>query len=257
MKTVRFLPFLIALTVLASCGEKSTAEEKVTIPKNSNALEDKMAAIENNPSWKQFNSLAYNNNAGSKEEVIAYLNDKEEAVKLEERFTEVETGTYGIRFFYFSGGKKFASREVIFDNSLKKPAFVERLTFYDKKEQALYMRERSAEFEQDLENQSFAVKPPIEISVDRAMQVINQEGPFVTTFQGFAQGGGLTYVLVGENTPDGFASSLAIQYESEDIKKLRMNELGMIGTPLHVEHQTMMNDQGLKFQALLSLRINS
>jgi hypothetical protein len=257
MKTFRFLSLFFVVALIASCGEKSAPQEKVTVPKNSDALEDKMAAIENNPSWKQFNSLAYNNNAGSKEEVIAYLNDKDEAVKLEERFTDVGTGSYGVRFFYFNGGKKFASREVIFDNSLKKPAFVERMTFYNKKEQALYMRERSAEFEQDLENETFAVKPPIEISVDRAMQVINQEGPFVTTFQGFAQGGGLTYVLVGENTPDGFASSLAIQYENEDIKKLRMNERGMIGTPLHVEHQTMMNDQGLKFQALLSLRINS
>ena len=257
MKTVQFLLFFLTMTIFASCGEKTATDEKVSIPKNSDALEDKMAAIENNPAWKQYNSLSYNNNAGSKEEVIAYLNDKDEAVKLEERFTEVETGTYGVRFFYFSGGKKFASREVIFDNSLKKPSFVERMTFYDKKEQPLYMRERTAEFEQDLEKQPFTAKPPIEISVDRAMQVINQEGSFVTTFQGFALGGGISYILVGENTPDGFASSLAIQHENDDIKKLLMNERGMIGTPLHIEYQTMMNDQGLKFQALLSLSINS
>jgi hypothetical protein len=60
---------------------------------------------------------------------------------------------------------------------------------------------------------------------------------------------------VGENTPDGFASSLVVQYESSEIVKLKKNERGMIGIPVEVQHQTMLDEQGLKFQILLGLRL--
>jgi hypothetical protein len=261
MKTLLVYSQLVLLSLLFSAcfnngkDDQDQNEKKIGKLKNEGDFEDKMAAIENNSNWKVMNSLAYNNNAGSREEVIAYLNEKDEAVKLEEVFFDASTGDYGRRIFYVEDGKKFASKEVFFDNQKKSPQFIERISFYDKKQNPVYSRERSTELEQDLENQPFEEKSPVGVSIDRAMQIINKQGAFETTFQGFVQNGGLNYILVGENTPDGFASSLVVQYESSDILKLKKNERGMIGIPVEVQHQTMMDEQGLKFQILLNLRL--
>ena len=261
MKTLLIYSSLFLFSLLFSAcsnngkDDQYQNEKKIGKLKNEGDFEDKMAAIENYSNWKIMNSLAYNNNAGSREEVIACLNEKDEAVKLEEVFYDAATGNYGRRIFYAEGGKKFASKEVFFDNQLKAPQFIERISFYDKKQQPIYTRERSAALEEDLESQEFVQKSPVGVSIDRAMQIINQQGPFETTFQGFVQNGGLNYILVGENTPDGFASSLVVQYESAEIVKLKKNERGMIGIPVEVQHQTMLDEQGLKFQILLGLRL--
>lgn len=259
MKTLFLFPIFVLLMVISSCGgdKNGTQETHLKKPKNANDIESHMAEIENNPDWKTMNSLAFNNNAGSTEEVIAFLNANDEAVKLEERFSDVSTGNYGRRLFYVADQKTFATKEVYFDNTIKNPAFIERITFYGKNQLPVYTRERSAATELELENASFQQKNPVGVSIERAMQVINQQGEFATTFQGFVQSGGLTYILVGENSQEGFASSLAVQYENEDIKKLKLNERGMIGTPLHIKHQTMVDEKGLKFQVLLELVINS
>jgi hypothetical protein len=259
MKTLLLSPVVLFFLLFSSCSGENKGSDNVHFkkPKNANDIETHMAEIENNPDWKVMNSLAYNNNEGSTEEVIAYLNASDEAVKLEERFSDVSTGNYGKRLFYVADQKTFASKEVYFDNTLKEPAFIERISFYGKNQQPVYTRERTAPTELELDNASFQQKNPVGISIERAMQVINQQGEFATTFQGFVQSGGLTYILVGENSQDGFASSLAIQYENEDIKKLKLNERGMIGTPLQIKHQTMVDEKGLKFQVLLDLLINS
>lgn len=250
---------LTLLVCITSCGDRQNKTETTHLkkPKNANDIEAQMATIENNPNWKVMNSLAYNNNAGSTEEVVAYLNERDEAVKLEERFSDVSTGNYGKRIFYVANQNTFATKEIYFDNELKIPTFIERITFYGKSQQPVYTTERRAATEAELENAAFKQKAPKGISIERAMEVINQQGEFTTTFQGFVQSGGLTYILVGENSKDGFASSLAVQYENEDIKKLRQNERGMIGTPLQISHQTMVDEKGLKFQILVNLVINS
>jgi hypothetical protein len=260
MKFISLSYLLLFLAINFSCsGKINDREEKQTSkkPKNANDFETHMAEIENNPNWKVMNSLAYNNNAGSTEEVIAYLNTNDEAVKLEERFSDVSTGNYGRRLFYISKKKIFASRELYFDNNLKKPAFIERISYYGKNQQPVFTRERSAATELELDNVSFEQKNPIGVSIDRALSAINQQGEFETTFQGFLKSGGMTYIIVGENSRDGFASSLVIQFENEDIKRLKINERALIGTPLHIKHETMVDEKGLKFQILLDLLINS
>jgi hypothetical protein len=259
MKNLYFIFISMGLIMLNwSCSDPSKSEKTdLKSFKKPNDLDGKMAEIENNPNWKVMSSLAYNNNSGSTEEVRAYLNDRDDAVKLEERYSDVATGNYGTRYFYLSNQKMFASKEVFFDQSLKKPGFVERITFYNKNQEPIYTCERNAATELDLENNTFHQVQPHGLSISRAMQVLNQQGAFATTFQGFVQSGDVLYLLVGENTEDGFASSLVVQYESEDIKKLKSNERGMIGTPLLISHQTMVDERGLKFQVLINLVINS
>jgi hypothetical protein len=245
---------------MTACQSDSTNTEdptksEVASLENEGEFEDRIAAIENNTELKVMNSLAYNDNAGSREEAAAYLDAADNAVKIVETFSDVKSGNYGTYIFYVDKGKKFASKEVYYDNSLKEPSFIERVTYYDEKEKPVFTRERLAPFEDELEKAAFENVTPKDLPIDRTMRILNQEGEFETTFQGFADGGNLKYLLVGENTPDGYASSLAVQYQEGDIKKLMASERELIGIPLEVEHEVMVDERGLKFQVLLSVKI--
>lgn len=259
LKIIFLTPF-ISLFFIACESDSKNSEvdnkiEKVKTLENEAEFESKISEIENNTELSVINSLSYNNNEGSRVEAVAFLDKNDKEVKIEETFSDVKTGDYGKKTFYIENGKKFASKEIYFDNQLKTPSFVERITFYNTKEKAIFTKERFAEIEDELESASFQIRSPKDCSIDRTMRVLNQEGEFTTTFQGFASDGNLSYLLVGENTPDGYASSLAVQYKEGDIQKLMNNEKSMIGQPLEVVHQVMVDERGLKFQILLSVKI--
>jgi hypothetical protein len=259
MKTiVIYFNLLFAFFLVACRNQDVSSKNELSVkPEITKDLEAQIASIENTTDLKMVNSLAYNNNAGSTEEVTAYIDAKGETLKLEERFLDVKTGNFGTIFFYVLNQKTIGSREVFFDNTLKNPSFIERITYYDAKQQPIYSKSRCAETEEALIKASFGQIKAQGVSVERALRVINQRGEFSTTFQGFLQSGGLTYILVGENTQDGFVSALVVQYQNADLVKLQSNERGMIGTPLQIKHQTLVDEKGLKFQVLLELVINS
>lgn len=256
-----FIIALLAFVTFSGCqssGDASAKTEKKAQGKplsNEDEFDQKIAAIENNTELTIIRSLAYNDSKGSTEEAIGYLDKDQSEVKIEEVFSDAVTGNFGTYTFYVEKGKKFASKAVYFDNTLPIPKFIERLTFYNKSEKPIFTKVRMADYEEELTTVNYEITKPQDLSVQRVMQIFNQEGPFESTFQGFADGGGMNYLLVGENTKDGFASSLAIQYEVGDLRKLRANERELIGTPLEVEHDIIVDPTGLTFRVLLSVKI--
>ena len=84
------------------------------------------------------------------------------------------------------------------------------------------------------------------------MQVLNQEGEFATTFQGFISEEPYLYLIVGEDEPTGYTSSLVVQYVDQTIQKLQMNEKEMIGKGIQVGFETLSGTQGYEYQILLS-----
>ncbi len=231
--------FLSAMVFfLAACGSgdpkesKKDDQQEKSAYKNESDFESRMAAIDQNDKLSIANSLQYRDNAGSTEEVSAFLDGEENILKLEEEFSDSKTLNFGTLTFYLENGKKFASKEVYQENRQDKPMFIERVTYYDKSEKPVYSKMRQATYEIDLETL-----------------------PFETTFQGLATDGTLQFIIVGENTADGFAASLAVQHTEGDIKKLFKDEAGMIGTPLEIQYERMVDQTGLEFQVLLSAKI--
>ena len=261
MTTKHIFSTALLTLLIMGCNPDSKVKDSTTKKVNGNELkneeefEQRMAAIDNNANLKLMNSLAYNNNEGSTIEAIASFNSSDQEVKIEESYSDVKSGNYGKHSFYIENGRKFATKEVYFDNGVKKPSFVERLSFYDQKGKVIFTKERFSDFEEGLEKEAFQISVPKDCPIDRAMRLLNQEGEFKTTFQGFVTDGNLKYLLVGENTKEGYASSLAVQYEEGDINILIKNERAYIGTPLEVEYETMVDERSLKFQILLSVRI--
>lgn len=234
-------------------SEQPSSTSKVT---SHPELEEKMLAIDaQEEELTVANSLTFNHNDGSFEEVYAFLDGKEKIVKIEEKFTNGKSGDNGVRFFYLENGKKFISKERFSDNSKAKGAFRERISYYDGNGKVLSTRERLAQFEEDLEKEEFKNTAKFDCSMKTAEEVLNNKGVFSTTFQGFVENGPLTYLLVGGPGESGYASALAIQFEDQTIAAMRKNEKKYINRPLAVQFERMMDEKNLEFQVLLSMKM--
>ena len=62
--------------------------------------------------------------------------------------------------------------------------------------------------------------------------------------------------LTGSDTEEeGFASTLSVQHQEGDIKKLFQDEEGMLGVPLEIQYERMIDQSGMEFQILISAKI--
>lgn len=265
MNVKRYALLLLMTTVLiftgCQSGETEGASELPTTDYQPNAqevaFEEMIASIDANDSLRIGNSLFYSKPTGESIEVRLFVNAKNETVKMVERYTEESTQSVFRNVFYLKEGKKFATRELFGSTVNGKELFNERVSYYDEKEQPVLSKFKSANYEEELDYESFVTMDPYDCKMERALNVINQEGEFATTFQGFVKEDAFLYLIVGENEKDGYSSSLVVQYVDYTIKKLQEDELKMIGTPLIVDFETVTEGgEGYEYQILhkVSLR---
>lgn len=249
---------IVALISCGTGGLKGNTDEETKVQsefKEESKFESRMLALDQNESLLIANSLKYHNNAGSSEEVTAFLDEKQNIVKLEEAYLEAETQNFGNVTFYLENGKKFATRQVIRETTLNVPMYKEIITYYDKSEKPLYAKVRESQYELELENLAFKTTKAKNVSASRAIRALNQEKEFQTTFQGLAYDGTLKYIIVGDTEEEGFASTLSVQHQEGDIKKLFQDEEGMLGVPLEIQYERMIDQSGMEFQILISVKI--
>ncbi len=246
---------------LVSCGTGGLKGNTKEGAKTESAFKDeakyesRMLALDQNESLLIANSLQYHNNAGSTEEVTAFLDAQENIVKLEETYLDAATQNYGKVTFYLENGKKFATKAIIQELALNVPIYKEVITYYDKSEKPIYAKMRQSQYEIELENLQFKSTKAVNTSASRAIRALNQEEEFKTTFQGLAYDGTLKYVMVGDPDPEGFASTLSVQHQEGDIKKLFQDEEGLLNVPLEIQYERMMDQSGMEFQILISAKI--
>jgi hypothetical protein len=65
----------------------------------------------------------------------------------------------------------------------------------------------------------------------------------------------MDFILVGENTPNGYTSALSIQNQDPTVRFLQVNERKMIGKLLEVSHGFFVDGSGMTFQVLNDLSI--
>lgn len=259
---IKKFAFFICLILVASCQNTAESPTENSVETTSNPKVDEIQSIIENINSKTgeltvANSLSYQHNDGSSEEVFAYLNDKQEIVKLEEKFKNGKNSNSGVRFFYFENGKRIASEERFIDVVKAKGQFRERVSYYDKSGKPFHTKERKTMYEEDLEKVEFAAIKPYNSSMETAENVLNQKEVFSTTFQGFASDGPIDYLIVGGPGKTGFASALGIQYSDSQINYLKANQERLINAPLTVEFEKMMDERKLEFQVLTRVQIDN
>ena len=95
--------------------------------------------------------------------------------------------------------EKYISKELFERGDELSGYFVERISYYDEKENPIKTIERVADFEDKLYREEFKVVKNYNCSSKRALMALNQEGEFSTTFQGFIKEEPYLYLIVGDN----------------------------------------------------------
>ena len=198
------------------------------------------------------NSLFYSKDDGATMEVFVRDNKQKEHLKIQEIYSNSGSISICSNTFYFKNGKKYISIELFEEGDEVTGNFIERISYYDQKERPIQTIQRKAKFEEQLELEKYIMVNKIDCSTKRAFMALNQEGEFATTFQGFISEGLELYLIVGDNEQNSFSSSLLVQYEDKNIKKLQVYEKEMIGKAIQVEFETLSGSQGYEYQILLS-----
>ncbi|GEM_PF-483078 len=260
MKRIAFFTVAVSMTMFGftSCGEAEpvVAEDdtpEVYVPNEDEiAFDEYIAGIEANDSLAAGNSLYYSKGNGQSTEVEFFVNDKNEMVKMVEYYTQ-ESMTIAKNVFYFKDNRKFASMELFETGEGEEMHFVERVSYYGENEEPIITKQKTAIYEQDLDVESYELVDKHDCDMKHALEILNQEGEFNTTFQGFVKEGAFLYLIVGGNDPEAFSSSLVVQYVDQTIKKLQENETAMIGVPLTINFETVEDaGEGFEYQILLS-----
>lgn len=252
MKYLLLIVPILFTALLVSCGDSNSDPDttsndpSVYVPNEKEIAYEEYISNIDNDTLRSGNSLFFSKGNDKFTEVEFWINDKDEMVKLTEYYTQ-ESLTIAKNIFYLKEGKKFASKELFEVNENGELGFVERVTYYDGNEQPIISKKRKALYEQDLEMESFTSCEKVNCKMDRALQILNQEGEFNTTFQGFVKESGFTYLIVGGLGEDAYTSTLVVQYQDQTTAKLMAKENELIGTPLVVDF-VIVEDPGEGFE---------
>ena len=125
--------------------------------------------------------------------------------------------------------------------------------YYSKNEQPVATKQRIAPYENELEYEPFGLSELFDCSDAQAFRALNQEEEFETNFKGFATDGTASYLLVGENKPEGYISALLVKSYTPLINKLMSKEGIMRGVPIEVDFEKVRTTTGT-YQMLLGVR---
>jgi hypothetical protein len=222
MRKLNLLSVFLTIGLLIGCGPSEETKEKSNEPiasqeykadENQLEIEAQMAAIDDaieNDSLVENSSLLYYKEVADIEVYVYADPATEEAQKILESFTVAEGGSKQEIAYYMKGGKTIATRETILVPIADSMQYMERVSYYDDKEEVIISKQRTAYFEEELEYAQFMVGKKTKCSMDRAIRVLKQEGEFATHFQSFIDTQDGLYMMVGENKPDGYRATLLV-----------------------------------------------
>ncbi len=257
--SILFGAFILVLFTACNSKEPENATDQTTptnevMPNEVDQLMLDMDADEANMPMAQ--SLLYTKEDNTMTDAKVFFDKNEVVAKISDYYLDGTTGMVIRTSFYFNGGIKFAARRTQeLKNDAGKPYFSEIVTFYDKKGKATSTKQRRADFEELLENETFFKTDITQIDEKIALQKINMENEFAVTFQGFVESGPYEFLIVGENKANGYSSSLSIQTPLSAIGYLKNRGKEELGTPLVVQFERMIDSQGYEMQLLLDVKV--
>lgn len=244
---------------LLSCGEtdENVIDETKDVFEQPNEQEIEyetlIDAIDNNETLREGKSLFYSRDDGATEEVTLFVNDSNVTVKIYHEFTTPNAPSLSSNTYHFKDGIMISSKQLFEEGTTEEGHFSEVKTYYDKDEKPIVTKKRIAPYEDNLEFEQFTIIENQSLGYERPLQILNQEGEFATTFQGFMKEDPYLYMIVGENKPNGYYSSLVVQLMNPLINEMQKNEEEMKGTQLNVNFETLNSTEGYIYQILMSV----
>ena len=256
---LNFLIIGILVIGLYGCGENEEIVEHVNSELTDSSSEQEtefeaiIEAIDSDESLREGKSLFYTRDDGATEEVTVFVNDSNVTVKIYHEYTLPNGPSLSSNTYHFNDGVMIASKELFEEGTVENGHFVERKTYYDTNEKPIVTKRRVAPYEDNLDYEQFSIVDKQALSYKKPLEILNQTGQFETTFQGFIEEKPYLYMIVGENKPEGYYSSLVVQLMTPLIKKMQNNQEEMMGTQLSVDYETLNGAQGYVYQILMSV----
>ena len=253
----------ICFSTLIGCGEQANDSDKQEVKDTLQyvasdeeiAYDEYIMSIENNDTLTNGRSLYYSKSNGFSTEVEFFSNEENEMVKIIEYYT-LESNSIAKNIFYFKDGRKFVSRELFEDGEGANMRFVERLTYYGEDEKPIVTKRKTAMYEEELDYEAYEIVPKHDCSMQRAIDILNQKGEFATYFKGFIKEEAFTYLIVGGKEKGSFSSPLIVQQMTPTIIKLQEDQEAMLGMPLIVDFEVVIDPgQGFEYQILKSVNL--
>lgn len=195
------------------------------------------------------NSLYYTKVTGESEKITAFLSQKNEILKVEESFSGRENENAGKIIYYLSKTIPMVTIELFEDlSNPKEVKFVERVSYYDEIGHAVYTKEKRVDYEEELEGVDYKSVDLVNLNTDRIFKVLNQEGEYQTTFQGFVETQSLNYLIVGEPKEGGFTSAMRIEFEDPFIKDIYKNPKKFLNKKMRVTFQVSKMQGNFEYQ---------
>lgn len=242
--------------IVAACSENDGKTDKPTTEKVVKTFKDEKEMDEyvlelialTDASGLVASSLNYQKSDGEGIEVHGLMDRDNKIHIVEEVYSEGNGKTHGTRYYYLNrNGKPFVTHELIDEIVGEQATFVDRVSYYDVSGKVVKTKERRAPYQDEIEQVSYKPVGLKAISIDRAWRALNSKQEFETTFQGFVQQDVMSYLIVGENKPDGYTSALRLDYKDQLIQVLYSNPDMYMGEPVEVNFQVH-EDRGLTFQ---------
>lgn len=257
MKVILLSALVLALFSCKSDPKQDTSEpvaEKqiVTSLKDENEMDQRATAIDTllGREGTAVSTLDYGKpDKGESYQAIGYTDSKGVLLKVVEYFNDGNGKDSGTRTFYLNNGKPFCTLEQA--SAMQGNSFFNRISYYNSSGEVSMTKERRGSYEEEVTQMNYKPAALTKVSMDRAMRALSQKGEFATTFQGFVFQEAITYLVVGENKPDGYTSAIKCDFRDNLINTLAANEKKYIGKPLKVNFQEYVDQDGLKTQLYL------
>ncbi|MES2588557.1 MAG: hypothetical protein V4622_06205 [Bacteroidota bacterium] len=261
VKILASLILVVSFLNLSSCSNEEKKNEKIVSTKLSqeDAMNAEMQAIDQEAEavGKVASSLRFTLENGEFIVVTAHLSEKNEILKIEEDFDDGQKGNAGKNTFYLKDGKVFLTREYIDDRSKLNSKqdsvsqFVERISYYNKKEKVEKTIEKRVDFEDDLEDVSFVPVALHEAKIDRAKRVLDQKDEFKITFQGLINVNAIHFLIVGSSGQDAYTSAIRVDYEDKFIQTLLANQEKFMNRKIQVAFENVVDQTGFQYQSYI------
>ncbi len=257
---IKFLLYIFFALLVAACNTKDSDSNDSTVNDLSyvdDGDQDLWIAQINVelPELTCVKSLLYIHDDESTASSYAYLDKDENLIKIEEALFNSKTNSFEYRDFYFKDGKQFASSEKQQKELNNQPYFSEVVSFYNDKGDVIASKERTATFEEYLDNEGFKEVKKSAHNSDNAYAILRQEGPYKTQFRGFVEAGAYDFLIVGGPDEFGYTSALSIQEDSPTLRFLRKEGKKALGQDLRVSFERFTDNQGYEMQLLRDLAI--
>lgn len=198
---------------------------------------------------RESHSLSYSNESGDSYKVIIHSDDKEEVLIYEENSSKGAQSSMGRTLFYMKGEHPFMTVERYDDSSgPSSMVFIERISYYDKAGKVFHTKQKVAVSEDDLENVEYKSVASQTLSMDRVLDIVNQQGKFELTFQGFILSEeSLDFLLVGAPVKDGFNSALQVEHYDAFIKAAKADQKKYLNRKVNIKFH-IENVNGYEYQ---------